>query len=378
LKILLKLFFIFFLLPTHAYEIIRDPVFENYFDFSKDNNKKENNVFLIESSEPNAFVFSNKIFFTTELIKLIENEDALKSIYFHELGHIKSNHFESRKIKLENDKDLRKINNLFSIGLTILLKNPNVGMASSLILDKNLIGNLSKHSIRHEIEADNFMLNKIQEFGLNTKGLVNFFERLPDQKNYYFQSHPRPKERINILNKYSSDKKTINTLTFEWIKAKYSKDSNIKEFNQFFSNLEKGINYNDSLNGLIDKSIIEYELYKNGFLSDQSEQILMNLMKINDNSYIKIEFFNTILDFNLNKYYSSIEKEKHNKSFQEEYFYFWIMGKFYNVLEKHDLSNFYFCQFFQFSRSLDKSNFYCNNYDINNISKTDMSYALFK
>ena len=28
--------------------------------------------------------------------------------------------------------------------------------------------------------------------------------------------------------------------------------------------------------------------------------------------------------------------------------------------------------------SIDKSNFYCNNYDINNIPKTDMSYALFK
>jgi hypothetical protein len=54
------------------------------------------------------------------------------------------------------------------------------------------------------------------------------------------------------------------------------------------------------------------------------------------------------------------------------------MGKFYNVLEKYDLSNFYFCQFFNLSRSIDKSNFYCNNYDINNIPKTDMSYALFK
>ena len=31
-------------------------------------------------------------------------------------------------------------------------------------LDKNLINNLSKHSIRHEIEADEFMINKIQEF----------------------------------------------------------------------------------------------------------------------------------------------------------------------------------------------------------------------
>jgi DNA gyrase inhibitor GyrI len=378
LKILLNLFFYFFLLPVNAFEIVRDPVFESYFNFYESNNKQGNNVFLIESNEPNAFVFSNKIFFTTELIKLIEDEDALKAIYFHELGHIKKNHLGSRKIKLENDKKIRKLNNILSVGLAILTSNPNIGVASSLSLDKNLVNNLSKHSIRHEIEADDFMINKIQEFHLNTNGLINFFKRLPDQKNHYFQSHPRPKERIKILNKYSSDEKKTNSLTFEWIKAKYSMNSDIKQFNHFFSNLEKGINDNDLLSGLMDKSIIQYELYKKGFLSEHSEQIFINLMKINDNSYIKIEFFNTALDSNLYKYYSSIEKAKHNKSFQEEYFYFWIMGKFYNTLEKNDLSNFYFCQFFQLSNSIDKSNFYCNNYDINNIPKTDMSYALFK
>ena len=149
MKILLKLFFIFFLLPVHAFEIIRDPVFENYFDFAGSDNQKGNNVFLIESSEPNAFVFSNKIFFTTELLKLIKDEDALRAIYFHELGHIKKKHLGSRKIKLENDKNIRKLNNIFSIGLAILSKNPNLGVASSLSLDKNLINNLSKHSIRH-------------------------------------------------------------------------------------------------------------------------------------------------------------------------------------------------------------------------------------
>jgi hypothetical protein len=279
---------------------------------------------------------------------------------------------------LENDKRIRKLNNILSVGLAILTNNPNFGVASSLSLDKNLVNNLSKHSIRHEIEADDFMINKIQEFNLNTSGLINFFKLLPDQKNHYFQSHPRPKERIEILNKFSNDEKKTNSLTFEWIKAKYSMNSDIKEFNYFFSNLEKGINDNDLLNGLMDKSIIQYELYKKGFLSEHSEQIFINLMKIIDNSYIKIEFFNTALDSNLDKYYSSIEKAKHNKSFQEEYFYFWIMGKFYNNLEKNDLSNFYFCQFFQLSKSIDKSNFYCNNYDINKIPKTDMSYALFK
>ena len=129
---------------------------------------------------------------------------------------------------------------------------------------------------------------------------------------------------------------------------------------------------------LIDKSIIEYELYKKGFLSDQSEQIYLNLMKINNNSYIKIEFYNTVIDSNLDSYFSLIEKDKNDSILQEEYFYFWLIGKFYNTLKKNNLSNYYFCQFYQLSRSIDKSNYYCNNYDINNIPETDISYALFK
>ena len=378
LKILLKILLIFFIVPVNALEIVRDPIFENYFSFAEDSNTSVNNVFLINSNEPNAFVYSNKIFFTTELIKLIEDEDALKAIYFHELGHIKNNHFESKKIKLDNDKSLRKLNNLFSIGLAIISKNPNLGVASSLTLDKNLINDLSKHSIRHEIQADEFMINKIRDFDLNTSGLINFFKYLPDQKNYYFQSHPRPEQRINMLNKYSNNDKSSNSITFEWIKAKYSNNSQIKEFNDFFSNLEKGIIKNLLLEDLIDKSIIEYELYKKGFLSDQSEQIYLNLMKINDNSYIKIEFYNIVIDSNLDSYFSLIEKDKNNSYLQEEYFYFWLIGKFYNTLKKNNLSNYYFCQFYQLSRSIDKSNYYCNNYDINNIPETDISYALFK
>ena len=378
LKILLKVILIFFILPVYALEIVRDPIFENYFSFAKDINKGVNNVFLVDSNEPNAFVYGNKIFFTTELIKLIEDEDALKAIYFHELGHIKNNHFEKKKIKLDHDANIKKFNNLLSVGLAIISKNPNLGIASSLTLDKNLINDLSKHSIRHEIQADDFMIKNIKDFDLNTRGLINFFKSLPDQKNYYFQSHPKTEQRISMLNKYSSNNKKDNSIAFEWIKAKYSNKSQIKEFNDFFSNLDKGIIKDIFLENLIDRSIIEYELYNRGFLSSKSEEILINLMKINDNNYIKIIFFNNAIDSNLDKYFYLIEKEKHNKSFQEEYFYFWVNGKFYDALKKYNLSNFYFCQFYQLSRSIDKSNFYCNNYDINDIPKIDYSYALFK
>ena len=99
MKIIINLFFIFISFKVFAIEIIRDPVAEVYFNnLSKDENKI--NSFLIIDEKPNAFVIENNIYFTTELIKLIEDEDALKSIFFHELGHIINNHYASKKNKV--------------------------------------------------------------------------------------------------------------------------------------------------------------------------------------------------------------------------------------------------------------------------------------
>ena len=48
--------------------LIRDPIFENYFK-SIEEDQKINNVYLINSDTPNAFVLEDSIYFTTELLK---------------------------------------------------------------------------------------------------------------------------------------------------------------------------------------------------------------------------------------------------------------------------------------------------------------------
>ena len=143
----------------------------------------------------------------------------------------------------------------------ILVQNADLIIASMLTLDKNLVNDLSRHSIRDEIQADDFMLNKIEKNNLNTNGLINFFKTLPNQKNHYFQSHPQASERINLLKKYSNNNKNKNSNTFEWIKAKYSMNSEIEEFNKFFLDLEMGINSEYKLSNMIEDSVIKYELY---------------------------------------------------------------------------------------------------------------------
>ena len=59
-----------------------------------------------------------------------------------------------------------------------------------------------------------------------------------------------------------------------------------------------------------------------------------------------------------------------------EYFYYFIYGKYYNKINKINLSNFYFAVYSAIG-SKNKADFYCKKYDNENIPKLDKSY-LFK
>ena len=374
MKIIINFFFIFISFKVFAIEIIRDPIAEEYFnDLSKGEN--EFSSFLIIDKKPNAFVIENNIYFTTELIKLIEDEDVLKSIFFHELGHIINNHYASKKIKLLNTQKSNSLNNILSLGVAVISGNPSIGIASSLAINQKLLGDLSYNSIKLEIESDDYMIQKIKEKKLNTKGLIKFIDNLPENKNSYFATHPRNEDRINIIKEFSNDKLVVNSPEFNWIKAKYRKNSENKDFNNFFKDLEKGKFYEIN-EPSIPKAYIDYELYKSGISKSKNDEILKNINNQLDNSFLKIEYFNYIIDNNLSYFYELIEKNKENKKLKKEYYYHFIYGKYYALQNNINLSNFYFCQFFKSTNQTQKIDYYCNNYDKNKISNLDNLNAI--
>ena len=101
-------------------------------------------------------------------------------------------------------------------------------------------------------------------------------------------------------------------------------------------------------------------------------------MNINKNSFLKIEYINYILDNDLDHKYYKIEDYKFDKNIMKEYFYYYIYGKYYNKIGSELLSNFYFCQFYKTINSIDKADFFCEKYNINDIPILDKSYAVFK
>ena len=356
-------------------EIIRDPFAEDYFQ-NLNNNDEDFYSYIVFDNKPNAFVIENNIYFTTELIKLIKDEDSLKSIYFHELGHIVHNHYASKKIKVLDTRKSNSLNNLLSLGLAVISGDANIGIASSLAINQKLLTDLSYNSIKFEIQADDFMISKIKERNLNTKGLIDFIEDLPENQNTYFSTHPRNEDRINILKNLSRKESVNNSVKFNWIKAKYGKNSKIIDFNKFFINLEKGI-----ISKIEEKSIpnsyLNYEIYKKGISKLKNEKIFQKLYSINDNSFLKIEYFNYIIDNQLIELYELLEINKEDKEFQKEFYFHYIYGKYYAKRDNTNLSNFYFCQFFKMTKQSQKIDYYCNKYDKNKISNLDNSNALF-
>ena len=377
--IIFRLFLICFSIKAYSLEIIRDPIFEDYFkELELKYDLPVANVYIIENNQINAFVLGNNIYFTTGMIKNINQEDVLKSIYFHEVGHIYHNHYNSKNLEINSSKTNKIYSNLFSIGAAIFTGNANIGIASNVTIDQSIVNNLSTNSIRYEIQADNFMIKKIISNKINTSGLINFFNDLPESNNRFYKSHPTNKNRVISLKKYTNFKKNKNSINFEWLKAKYGRNSNIFEFNNFFTSLDKGIiNINDSkLIGNIHYA--NYEIYKTGIMIEDIKQMYLNLIKVNSNPYLKIEFYNMIIDNNITKYFEMIEKNKHNSEIQSEYFFYFLYGKYYNKINNKNLSNFYFCQFYKMTNLKHKSDYYCNKYNINSIPKVDNSYAILK
>ena len=262
------------------------------------------------------------------------------------MGHIVYDHYASKKIGIIDAKKSNSLNNLLSIGLVVMSGDPSIGIASSLTIKQQLTNDLSYNSIKFEIQADDFMISKIIERNINTKGLINFIDDLPENQNAYFLTHPRNEDRINILKNLSRDESVINSPEFNWIKAKYGNNSEISDFNKFFINLKKGI-----ISQIETKSIpnayFNYEIYKKGISRLKNEEIFQELHSINENSFLKIEYFNYIIDNQLSDLYELIEKNKENKAIQKEYYFHYIYGKYYAKRNDLNLSNFYFCQFFQ-------------------------------
>lgn len=147
-------------------------------------------IFRKSKIGPNAFALpSGQIVLTDEIVKLVDNEDALMGVLAHELGHLHERHI------------MRRIIQSSAIGAvaTVLFGDVSAVIANipTVMLDM-------KYSRDAEREADDYAIAMFKANGINLSTLTLVFEKLEKESGEatpYFSSHPPPSERIERIQK---------------------------------------------------------------------------------------------------------------------------------------------------------------------------------
>ena len=88
---------------------------------------------IILNDQPNAFIDEkNIIYFTTGLLKYINSPEALIGVIAHEIGHLENYHISKRKKSIKNLQMINQLGNLTAIASSIITKNPDILIQTSV------------------------------------------------------------------------------------------------------------------------------------------------------------------------------------------------------------------------------------------------------
>ena len=143
---------------------------------------------LLCSDDMNAYALpGGRILISSELIKLLDTENALATVIAHEIGHIYHRHH------------LKNISYQMSwrIILTVLSQTQSTGFVDSFVNLHSL-----SYSRDHESEADIFAKSKmLSEYG-HLNGANQFFEELIKKDDFdlsFMSTHPGNEERLDFF-----------------------------------------------------------------------------------------------------------------------------------------------------------------------------------
>jgi predicted Zn-dependent protease len=136
---------------------------------------------------PNAFALpSGDIVLTDEMVRLLDDDDAVMGVLAHELGHLQQHHITRRIIQ----------GSVVAAGATLLFGDVSslLATAPSMLLDM-------KYSRDAERDADDYAIAMLKRNGIPLTHLILVFERLNQIERDsgtvgYLSSHPAGAERV--------------------------------------------------------------------------------------------------------------------------------------------------------------------------------------
>lgn len=168
--------------------------------------------YLVADKELNAFVAAGQnIFLHTGLIEETETPNQLLGVIAHEAGHISGGH----AVRSGDMQRAGMVPFLLTMGMGIAAAVAGQGqVGAALMASSSYFGTLSalSYSRVQEAAADQAAISSLEQAGLSSRGLVEFFENFryqeifSEQKKYqFFRSHPLSSERIEALRRRAED-----------------------------------------------------------------------------------------------------------------------------------------------------------------------------
>lgn len=140
---------------------------------------------------PNAFALpAGKIVMTDELVKLLDDDDAINAVLAHELGHLYERHLTQRVIQ----------GSLVGAASAALFGDVSSALAALPTLLVDL-----QYSRDAEREADNFAARMLQANGVSPSKLALVFQKMEKASSGpppYLSTHPPAAERIERLHRF--------------------------------------------------------------------------------------------------------------------------------------------------------------------------------
>ena len=180
-------------------------------------NPQDVHFYLVADKELNAFVAGGQnIFIHTGLIEETETPNQMLGVIAHEAGHISGGH-------IVRSGDMQRAGLqpfLLTMGLGIAAALAGQGSAGAALIASSqyfaVLSSLSYSRVQ-EAAADQAAVSSLEQAGMSSRGLVEFFdnfrymELFSEQRKYqFFRSHPLSSERIETLRRRAEDQSNYN------------------------------------------------------------------------------------------------------------------------------------------------------------------------
>ena len=193
-------------------------------------------LFLVEDPSFNAFVASGqKLVVNTGAIIDSKTPNELIGVLAHETGHLAGDHQAKLREQVDRANTLATIGALAGIGAAIAGSATGSGDAaragggivagSSEAARRSLLG----YQRSEEMAADQSALVYLKKSGQSAKGMLTTFNRFADNTlfssrgvNPYLQSHPMPRERIDLIEREAKASPYYNTKDSAALQARHN------------------------------------------------------------------------------------------------------------------------------------------------------------